>query len=308
MASISQSTAKLTNSGIVMLLIATFFWGGNAVAGRLANGEVSPMLLTFFRWVLAAFFLIMIAHKNVRKDWPVIRQNIPYFLLMAPIGFTVFNVLLYTALTYTTALNVTIEQSAMPMFIFLINFVVFRTKPLPIQLIGYTFTLVGVVLTVTGGDINRLWALDFNIGDLIMMFAAFSYAAYGVGLRAKPAMHWLSFLTVLVVVAAFLSVPFVLYEWTTTKFIWPHSSLGWGIVAFAAIFPSIVCQACFIRGNELLGANNAALFLNSVPIFGALLSIAILGEAFRWYHAVAMVLVLGGIFVAQHFAAKKMQN
>lgn len=226
-------------------------------------------------------------------------------MMLAPIGFTVFNVLLYTSLTYTSALNVTIEQAAMPMFIFLINFAIFRAKPLIVQLIGYAVTLVGVVLTVTGGDIGRLRTLDFNIGDMIMMAAAFSYAAYGVGLRAKPAMHWLSFLSVLVFIAALISVPFALYEAQTAAFVWPETSLAWGIVFYAATLPSIVCQACFIRGNELLGANNAALFLNSVPIFGAFLSVLILGEVFGWYHAVAMVLVLGGISIAQHFAPSK---
>lgn len=305
MPSAASPLSRVLNNGIILLLVTTFFWGGNAVAGRLANGEVSPMLLTFFRWVIASVFLLLIAHRYLRNDWPTIKKHFLYFLMMAPIGFTFFNVLLYSALNYTTALNVTIEQAAMPMFIFLVNFLVFRNKPALIQVIGYIITLVGVILTVSGGSVDRLLALDFNIGDVIMIFAAFSYGVYSAFLRSKPQMHWLSFLTVLVVIAAFLSVPFVLYELTTPKFIWPHSPLGWGIVIYAAIFPSIVCQACFIRGNELLGSNNAALFLNLVPIFGALLSVAILGEAFRWYHAVAMVLVLGGIFLAQHFTKQK---
>ena len=304
MAEKASGLSAIVNSGGIMLLLATFFWGGNAVAGKLANGEVSPMLLTFFRWFLASIIVVVIARRHLIDDWKAIKENIWYFVLMAPIGFTLFNLMLYSALTYTTALNVTIEQAAMPMFIFLINFIVFRAKPLLIQLVGYTVTLIGVLLTVSGGDYDRLLNLEFNRGDVIMIFAAFSYAAYSVGLRAKPQMHWMSFLSVLIFIAGIVSIPFVLYEWTTPKFIWPHSTLGWGVVVYAAIGPSIIAQACFIRGNELLGANNAALFLNSVPIFGALLSVLILGEAFQWYHALAMVLVLGGIFVAQHFAKK----
>lgn len=292
---------RLVDSGIFVLLVATFFWGGNAVAGKLANGHVSPMLLTFFRWMIAAIILLPFAWKYLVEDWPVIRRNLAYFAIMAPLGFTLFNILLYTALTYTTAINVTIEQAAMPMFIFLINFIGFRTRPTWVQVLGYSVTLVGVVLTVSGASMARLRELDFNIGDLIMMLAAFCYAAYGVGLRLKPAMHWLSFLTVLILFAGIFSIPFVVYERSTDAYIFPTTALGWGIVAFAAIFPSIICQACFIRGNELLGANNAALFLNATPIFGALLSILILGEAFRWYHAVALVLVIGGITGAQHF-------
>ncbi|MEM8794313.1 MAG: DMT family transporter [Pseudomonadota bacterium] len=296
---LARAVPYFTNSGAIMLLIATFFWGGNAVAGKLANGEVSPMLLTGFRWWLAGAFLYPFAHQYLKRDWPIIRKHFLYLLMLAPLGFTVFNVLLYVSLTYTTALNVTIEQSAMPLFIFIINFLFFRVKPYRLQIFGYLFTLLGVVLVVSGGSVERLMQLTFNIGDVIMLFAAFSYAAFSVGLSAKPQMHWLSFLTVLVFIAAVTSVPFVLYEMTTDKFIWPHSSLGWGIVAFAAIVPSVICQAAFIRGNEILGPNKAALFLNLVPIFGAFLSVMILGEDLRWFHLVAMVLVLGGIFIAR---------
>lgn len=290
----------VVNNGIAVLLIATFFWAGNSVAGKFANGEISPMFLTLCRWMIAGAVLAFVARKQVRRDWPVIRKHFIYFLIMAPIGFTLFNIMLYSALIYTTALNVTIEQAAMPAFIFLINFLVFRARPLAIQLIGYTLTIIGVVLTVSGGDMERLQQFDFNIGDLIMIFAAISYAAYGVGLRAKPDMHWLSFLTVLVVIAAFMAVPFALYEIGAGQVIFPKSGLAYGIILYAAVFPSFICQACFIRGNELMGANNAALFLNATPIFGTLLSVLLLGEAFAWYHAVALVCVIGGIFIAQY--------
>ena len=33
--------------------LTTLFWGGNAVAGKLAVGHVSPMLLTAARWGIA---------------------------------------------------------------------------------------------------------------------------------------------------------------------------------------------------------------------------------------------------------------
>lgn len=125
----ASGLSTIVNNGGIMLLFAAFLWGGNAVAGKLANGEVSPMLLTFFRWFLASIIVVLIARKHLAADWKVIRANIWYFVLMAPIGFTLFNLMLYSALTYTTALNVTIEQAAMPMFIFLINFIVLLPSP-----------------------------------------------------------------------------------------------------------------------------------------------------------------------------------
>jgi drug/metabolite transporter (DMT)-like permease len=55
---------------------------------------------------------------------------------------------------------------------------------------------------------------------------------------------------------------------------------------------------------ELIGANRAGLFINLVPIFGTLLSIVILGEDIHLYHALAMIMVLGGIWLAEHSGRK----
>jgi drug/metabolite transporter (DMT)-like permease len=55
----------------------------------------------------------------------------------------------------------------------------------------------------------------------------------------------------------------------------------------------------YIRGNELIGANRAGLFINLVPIFGTLLSVLIIGEQFQFYQGLALVLVMGGIWLAE---------
>lgn len=94
------------------------------------------------------------------------------------------------------------------------------------------------------------------------------------------------------------SLPFVAAEYASGHMVLPDLP-GWAIVAYTAIFPSILSQIFYIRGVELIGSNRAGLFINLVPIFGTLLSILILGEDFHFYHALAMALVLGGIWLAE---------
>ncbi|MEZ5907134.1 MAG: DMT family transporter, partial [Geminicoccaceae bacterium] len=266
---------------------------------KFAVGEVSPFLLSWFRWTIAALVLATFAWPGLRRDWPVIRANLPYLVAMGAIGFTVFNGLLYYALISTTAINATIIQAAMPMFIFGLNFVIFRTAATPLQIAGYTLTLAGVVVAAGRGDILGLAGLDLNRGDLLMIVATFIYASYSVALRQKPRMHWLSFVTTLIAIGSVASLPFVGVEALGGALIWPHTPVAWAVIAYTAIFPSILAQAFFIRGIEVLGSNAGGLYLNLIPIMGALLSVALLGEHFQLFHATALVLVLGGIAVAQ---------
>ena len=47
---------------------------------------------------------------------------------------------------------------------------------------------------------------------------------------------------------------------------------------YVAVFPSALAYLCFNRGVQLIGANRAAPFFHVVPVFGATMSIAFLGE------------------------------
>lgn len=298
-----QNVAKRLGRNAPLLLVVTMMiWGGNAVAGKFAVGEISPLLLTAFRWTLAALILTVVGWRQLRADWTVIAGRLPYLFVLGASGYAIFNGLLYTSLHYTTALNATIIQAGMPLFIFVLNFAVFRVATTLAQVIGFSLTLLGVALTTAAGNLATLAALDINYGDFLMLLGALLYAGYSVALKAKPAIHWLSFLTCLVIAAGLVAIPMALYEATTSAFIWPDSITGWSVVAYAALLPSIVAQGFFIRGNELIGGNKAGLYLNLMPIFGALLSVLLLGESFQLYHALALALVIGGIFIAQRSA------
>lgn len=297
-----MSLARITGNAAILLVLTTMIWGGNAVAGKFAVGHISPLLLTCARWTLAAAILLVFARRHLAADWPLIRGRLVYLGLMGALGFAGFNGLLYSSLKYTTAINVTIIQAGMPMFIFVLNFIIFTTRPHWSQLVGYSLTLVGVLLTAAAGDLSALADLAINRGDLIMLVAAVIYAAYSVALRSKPQMHWLSFVTVLVTSAALTSTVMAAYEATTADIIWPATITAWSVIAYTAILPSIVAQAAYIRGVELLGGNRASLFLNLVPIFGALFSVIMLGERLHLYHVVALALVIGGILLAQRLS------
>jgi drug/metabolite transporter (DMT)-like permease len=283
----------------VLLLLTTLFWGGNAIAGKLAAGHVSPMLLTGARWAAAFILLLALGLPRLVADWPAIRTRFWLLVGLGALGFTVFNVALYTALLYTTAINVSIEQAGMPMLIFLANFLLFRMRVTWAQILGFLLSIFGVALTASHGSLARLTTLDLNFGDALMLLAVLVYSAYTVALRFRPVIHWQSMMIMLCGSAAVTSIPFVVAEFWYGAAILPDAQ-GWAVIAYTVFFPSILAQAFYIRGVELIGANRAGLFINLVPVFGTLLSVLILGEDFQLYHGLALVLVLGGIWLAEH--------
>ncbi|GAA4527706.1 DMT family transporter [Chelativorans composti] len=282
----------------VLLILTTLFWGGNAVAGKMAIGHVSPFALNFLRWVVMLLLILPVGLPHVKRDWPVIRKNLALIMFLGAVGFTGFAAIMYKALEYTSAVNVSIEQAAIPMLIIGLNYFLFRLTATWLQIVGFTISLIGVCLTATHGDLSRLAQLDLNIGDAMMVIALFCYATYTACLRLKPRMHWLSTAVVFAFAGLCAATPFLLWEYAQGEFFVPDAT-GWTIVLYAAVFPSGLAQVFFIRGTELIGGNRAGLFVNLVPVFGTLLSVLILGEALQGYHILALVLVLTGIGMAE---------
>lgn len=280
------------------LCVTTFFWGGNTVAGKLAVGHVSPMMLTTLRWLIALCVILAFMTPQIRRDWPKIRKHWLLLLSYGAVGFTLFNALLYTALEHTSTINAVIEQAGIPMLIFIFNFILFRIPASLAQVVGFSITLVGVLVTASHGDLTSLFELELNFGDVLMLFACIVYASYTISLRWKPQMHWQSFIAVPVFGALLGSLPLLFWEAASGKTVFPDAS-GWLIVLYAGFFPSLMSQILWVRGVEMIGANRAGLFINAIPIFGTFLAVLMVGETLHAFHLVALTLVLGGIAIAE---------
>lgn len=298
-------TVAMLNSAPLLFIITTFFWGGNVVAGKLAVGDVSPMLLTFLRWFISCSLLYALARRDIAAQWPNVRPRLGYIIIMAVIGFTAFNSMYYTAAEYTAGINLAIIQGSTPVIV-LIGAALLGTRLKAMQIIGIMLTLIGVGFVASKGDIHNLINLQFNIGDLLLLTASILYAGYTLALRKRPPMPALVFFFFLAFASAITSIPGVIYEWISGSLIWPDF-YGVLIVLYVGVFPSLVCQVCYIRGLEIAGPARASAYYNLVPIFGTFLSIALLGERFYVSDAIALALVIAGIVLAENllFRTKK---
>jgi drug/metabolite transporter (DMT)-like permease len=295
---VARSFRLITGNAYIMLLTAMLLWAMNTVAARLAVGEISPMLLVLLRWILACGILLVIARDALKADWPLLKTRLPYVFFMGALGYTAFNALFYAAGHHTTAINMGIMQGSMPILVIVTGVIVLREHANIWQWLGTGFTLVGIALVASGGDLSRLKDFTFNIGDIWMLIACLLYAGYTVGLRKRPSASGLGFFAVMAAAAAVTSVPLAAAEFANGAALWPGWK-GWLLVLFIGLGPSLLAQLTFMRGVELIGPMRSGVFINLVPVIGPIFAILILGEKFSWHHGLALLLVLGGIGIAE---------
>src|SRR5690606_20713657 len=292
---------QMGTSGRAYLLLAftALCWGGNAVFGRLAVGEVSPMALVTLRWLGAFALLLVFAQGRVRRDWPTLRRRLPFVAAMGALGFTVFTGMFYSAAHWTTAVNIGIIQGAIPVFVLIGAFAAYRTRVGWLQVAGVLVTMLGVAIVASGGELARLASLALNLGDVLMVAACVLYAGYTLGLSRRPLISPLSLFTGMAAAAFLSSLPLLLAEAALGRLQWP-TPFGWIIVGLVTLFPSFLAQIAFIQGVSLIGPSRAGVFVNLVPVFASILALVVLHEPFRLFHATALALVLGGIWLSEH--------
>ena len=291
-------------SPILLLVLTTLIWAGHSIVGRLAVGEIGPMTLTCLRWAVALVPILMAARPSLRRDWPLLRGRWVYLAVMGTAGYTVFVALFYVAAHRTSALNLSIIQGAIPALVLLGARLFLGVRFTALQAVGAFVTMLGVVVIAAQGEPTRLVTLAFNSGDVMMVVAAVLYAGYTIGLRQRPHVSGLSMLAAMALAALVSSVPLMIWEIASGGFVWPTPD-GLLALAYVALGPAFVAQIFFMRGVELIGPGRAGVFVNLVPVFGAIMAVALLGEPFAAYHVVALALVIGGIAIAQRGAGRQ---
>lgn len=234
---------------------------------------------------------IIRSRQLIIQEWKILT-------LFGVLSVASFNTLAYVGLQTTTALNGTFLQSFMPIMILLINAVFLQQKATVKQWCGVTISLIGVVVLVCQGDWRILQTLGLKEGDVWVISALLIWAIYSVLLRFRPQqLDALPFLAVLVIVGVFSLAPLSFVEMQFASAIEWHSDL-YMMIAFLAVFPSVLAYLFWNKGVAELGAAKAGLFIHLVPVWGLLLSTLFLGEEVQPFHLLAIGLIFIGIYLA----------
>ncbi len=291
------STTGRRKTGVIpylVLALAPLCWAANIVLARGVAELIPPAAFAFWRWSLAALLVIPFARRHLAADREALVRGWKRLLLLAVLGISSFNALLYTAVHTTTAINGALIQTSMPAVIAVLTLGLYRERLTPRQTAGIALCIAGAGLVVLRGELRTLATMGGAPGDLLMIAAVICYGLYSVLLRRRPAIHPLSFLAATFALGAAGLLPAYLVELAFAGGFALTGEVALSIL-FVALFPSIVAYFCWNKGVDRVGPNRAGLFINLIPVFASLLSTGLLGESVRGFHIAGMSLIAGGM-------------
>ena len=174
------------NKAYLMLLLATLFWAGNFIVGKIAFIEnVPPFSLTFFRWSLVWLILIPFTYKELFKLRKVILKNLLLLFLLGLTSVGLFNSFIYNALYFTQVINASLFNAVIPVAIILFCSLFKIEKTNKFQILGLIISILGILSIITKLDLNILLTLNFNKGDILMIGAVVSWGIYSAFLKKR---------------------------------------------------------------------------------------------------------------------------
>jgi drug/metabolite transporter (DMT)-like permease len=220
------------------------------------------------------------------------------FLILGSTSVCIFTSLTYNALNYTQVINASLFNTAIPVTIIFVCFLLKIEKTNIFQISGLLISVFGILAIITRLDLNILLTLNFNSGDLFMIGAIIAWGIYSAYLRKRT--FEVSLLALVQIICTFgliFLLPLFIFDITQGKVIELSENLFY-ILIYVAIFPSIGSYYCWAGAVSIIGANRAGIFLSLIPLFSTIMAIFFYNEQFQFFHLIGAILIILGLFLS----------
>jgi len=278
-------------------LLAILIWAGNTVVTKMSAGSIFPAEIGFYRWLLAALLFTPFMLKPVIAHWALIRPNQGKVFVLGVLGMAVYQSLAYFAAALTSATNMGIILSLMPLMSLAMAIISLGQRLTAGALAGAVLSFAGVLVVVSNGSLDVLLEHGVNLGDAMMLIATLAYAVYSTLLKKwqlKLPPLVLLYLQVLVAVV----VLFPLF-WVSSKTGLTLQNIP--LVLYACLLASMLAPLAWMQAVVRLGPSRTTLFFNLLPVMTALIAAVVLREQLAMYHLVGGLLTLGGVVLSERW-------
>ncbi|GFM89479.1 membrane protein [Pseudomonas cichorii] len=285
-------------------LLTILIWAANTVITKAASEVIFPAEIGFYRWLLAGLLFTPFMLRPVWKNRALIKPVLGKIVVLGVLGMAVYQSLAYFAASMTTATNMGIIQSLVPMMALGLSIACLGNRLTFGALFGAVLSFAGVVVVVSAGNLTGLIEQGINRGDAMVLVAAAAYAVYSTLLKKwQLCLPPLQLLYLQILIAIIVLFPLFILS--------PRTGLNMSnipMVLYAAIPTSMLAPWLWMTAIMRLGPSRTTLFFNLMPIATALIAAAFLGEQLALYHLAGGALTLCGVILAERWKTPMRQT
>ena len=271
----------------LILLSITFIWGGTFAVVKYALTSASPLTFLAIRFGIASLIFPIVFRKNYFTMDKATMVGGTFLGILLMIGFAFQTI----GLKYTTSSKSAFITGLLVAFTPIAQAIIEKKLPSRGNLIGVAFVAVGLyLLTSPSGQ-------GFNIGDLLTLFCAISYAVYIVYLDVFSKRHDVSKLTLLQLsITSILSIaaaPFV--ETMEVHF---TTGLVWALL-YTSILATVFATYLQTKYQRDTTPVRAAIIFTMEPVLANVIAFFAFGEFVGVTGVFGGALIISGLLTSE---------
>jgi drug/metabolite transporter (DMT)-like permease len=280
---------------LVFSLLAVCIWAGNTIVTKLAAGAIPPSAIAFERWLIAFIILTPFVARDVWRHRWTIGKQLPKLAVLGLLGMAMCQGVGYYAAAFTSATNMAILLSLVPLLTLALSALIWRETPSGIAMLGALISLLGIFVVLGKGDPLALLSQGVGRGDTLMLGVVLAYAAYGVLLKSwsGPLPLFTSLYVQIGWAIVFLFPAYLLGKPST------FTPANLTMTLYAAIPGSIIAPFAWMSAVKHLGAGRTTIFMNLIPILTAIVAAIFLRETLHGFHILGGGMTIAGIILSQ---------
>lgn len=175
---------------ILSPLFTSLTFAGSFVAAKFAIAALDPVAITFYRYLVALLFLTsLMLWQKLPWRGGLTRLDFLKLFLMGLTGIVGYHYFFFLSLRYTAVAHSAIINGFSPVVTGLLAAIFIKEKLTLKNYLGVIIAISGVMILITDGNLQILFTLGFNKGDLLMLCAVFCWGIYAVIARRLLEKH-----------------------------------------------------------------------------------------------------------------------
>jgi len=282
----------------LLMLLGTFFWASNIIAGKVALRSMSPVALAQVR-VTGAGAIFAIASMAWRNRAPLrlTRGDWVYLAITALFGITLNQVFFIGGIGRTSAAHAALIIALGPVMVLFLSCVMRLEALTPLKSVGAAISFAGVVVLTTGK--TQFGTAVTLSGDFITLLGTAVFAYYTILLK-KVATRFdaLSLNTIIFVLGSAFMLPVSGRELFAVRWTALPAEAWWGIT-FLVTCGSVLAYLIYAFALTELTATRVAAFNYLQPVIAAALGAWLLGESLTTRVILGGAFILGGVYLTE---------
>lgn len=290
------------NQWKLVLILVMFCWATIFPASKSIVAKVGPFLLAFLRYFVAILFMVPLFLRERRKrNIRITRRDLGGLWLISLIGVVAFSVLLISGIHLSSSVHASILNNGQPISAVFLAPLFIKEDFSKTSMIGAIIGFGGIILIATGGNFSTLTVTSTQLwGDVLVILSAVAMTIFNIFMKRYIQLYGSVIATTVVFLfGVALLFPLIFIVGSPFPVVAAFTGSDAAVLLFLGVVSTVIPYLLFNRALIYMPVATAAGFKFLISIFGAVLSVLLLGEKPTVVTIIGAVIVFGALGLIQ---------